>query len=97
LFVFEHVTTKEVVKLVINGIDDLSGYPARYNDFLIPASTFATATQGQWNYFIYEQDNGSNLDADGLSEVEVGKMILKETTFSYNGYDKKTTYSGYGG
>ena len=87
LFLFDNVTTREVVLLVIYSASDVSGYAERYNEFIIDTSTiFEGATPGQWNYFIYEQTSDSNTDETGLTLVEMGKMELKNitNTFSWN-------------
>lgn len=98
LFVFEHVTTKDQVKTILFSGDDLSSYPDRFNEFEIPTSVlFADESPGQFNYFIYEQVSAVNLDPAGLTEVEMGKMVLKTTAFNYTGYEATTSYKGYNG
>lgn len=98
LFVFENVTTKELVKFVKNSTTDISLYPGRYNDFVINTSSyFGQSTTGQWKYTIYEQTSSSNTNTTDLNEVENGKMILTTDLFNYEGYEATTAYKGYGG
>lgn len=98
LFVFENVATKEQIKVIFDNADNQSPF-SRYDEFLINTSTiFATATAGQWNYRVYEQESSTNEDTTGLNEVECGKMELKKTNnFSYGGYENKASYTGYAG
>jgi ferredoxin-like protein FixX len=99
LFVFTHVTTKEIVKFVKSYANDASEYQSRYNQFEIDATDlFANATKGQWQYQIYEQDNDENIDVAWLNVLECGKMKLIGTTANvFAGYDTTTTYKGYNG
>jgi hypothetical protein len=97
LFVFEHFTTKEIVRFVAG--PDQSLYPARFNAFAInTASLFANASVGQWSYKVYEQASAVNTDEAGLNEVENGRMRLdKSGNFSYQQYEPSTNYKAYGG
>lgn len=98
LFVFESVTTKEQINWIVNSTDDQSPFQGRYNEFLINTSVvFADYQDGQYNYFVYEQSSSTNTDTTGLSEVENGKLVLKTTAFTRNGYEPTTTYKGYRG
>jgi hypothetical protein len=100
LFVFTHVTTKDVVNFVKAEIDDESDYPARYNQFTIDASTvFANQQSGEWHYKVYEQSSSTNLDPElsgGL--LEEGKLLLdRSAEFAYTQYDQQTSYKTYNG
>lgn len=95
LFVFTNVSTKEVVKVIVNSADDISSNSSRVNTFEIDVTLFANATAGQWNYEVYEQTSSTNLDTNGLNILEVGKMILKESSeiVSYStGYSPQTKF-----
>lgn len=99
LFVFDSVVIGRTYKFIKSVNDDESIYPNRYNEFIIDASViFANAPLGQYQYKVYQQDNGTNEDIAGLPIVEQGKAILKETeTPVYSGLDVETQYKGYGG
>lgn len=100
LFVFTHVTTKDVVAFVELFIDDESAFPDRYNQFTInPLVLFAGYQPGEWHYKIYEQADASNLDPELSGAVlEYGKMYLdRATDFAYDMYDTATTYKTYNG
>jgi hypothetical protein len=73
LFVFTHVTTKQVVAFVKLNNQDLSAYPNRYNEFnLNPLAIFSTP--GEWHYRVYEQASSSNIDpALSGAVIERGK------------------------
>lgn len=100
LFVFTHVTTKDVVAFVKTEADDESEYPQRYNQFTINASTvFASKQIGEWHYKVYEQEDPDNLDPDDATGLlEEGKLLLdRATAFEYDNYDTTTTYKVYNG
>lgn len=99
LFVFEHITTKDIVAFVAG--EDQSLFPCRYNEFDINTSNlFADMPPGQWNYTAYEQHSPVNTDpALALQPaLEYGKMILyKEAEFAYDMYNEPVTYQAYNG
>lgn len=100
LFVFTHVTTKDVVAFVKGVADDESDYPQRYNQFTIDASVvFAAKQVGEWHYKVYEQDDADNLDPDNAAGLlEEGKLLLdRATDFEYDMYNQSTTYKTYNG
>lgn len=99
LFVFENVATKEKVKFIKSSADDLSGSPARYNEYTINTSTlFDEYNDGEWNYKVYEQASSTNTDEEGLTDVERGKMTLNKATEStYTMYDEAVSYKAYNG
>lgn len=98
LFVFTHVTTKEVVSFVVG--EDESEYPERYNQFDINTEAlFEESTYGEWHYEVYEQNSDTNTDTSlttGL--VEIGKMrLFSEDEFEYTKYNEAVTYKSYNG
>jgi hypothetical protein len=98
LFVFTHVTTKEVVAFVKLHSDDLSAFPDRYNKFnLNPSLLFVTP--GEWHYRVYEQASSSNIDpALSGAVIERGKLILdKAVPFAFTDYDSATNFKTYNG
>jgi len=54
--------------------DDSSPYPDRYNQFILPTSTFSGLTDGTYTFIIF--DSGGNVTERGLLKV----IDLKETT-----------------
>lgn len=100
LFVFTHVTTKDVVKFIKAEIDDESDYPQRYNQFTINAATvFDDQQPGEWHYKVYEQESAVNLDP-ALSGIilEDGKLLLDRVAeFEYTQYEGTTSYKTYNG
>lgn len=98
LFVFEHTTTKEIVKFVHLYSEDLSEYKERANIFLIDAyNNFLHSQVGQWTYEVYEQQDQTLTIAD-KNLVECGKMLLTNTsTLTKQGYEPTTTIKGYAG
>jgi len=99
LFVFTHVTTKQVLTKIFSSQDDESDYPARFNQFAInTAEVFAGASRGEWQYIVYEQDNSSNTSVAGLNVLEYGKLRLNASVqFNYTQYNTATTYKTYNG
>jgi hypothetical protein len=100
LFVFTHVTTKDVVAFVKSVADDESGFQSRYNKFTIdPSDVFEDKPVGQWHYKVYEQEDLENTDVTlAGDEIECGKlMLLVATEFEYDKYNSATTYKSYNG
>lgn len=100
LFVFTHVTTKEVVAFVKSEADDESDYPQRYNQFTINAAVvFADKQPGEWHYVIHEQASAVNVDPDAAGAIlEYGKLYLdRATEFAYTQYETATSYKTYNG
>jgi hypothetical protein len=97
LFVFTHVTTKQVVAFVKLNTDDLSAYPTRYNSFNINPSSLFT-TPGEWHYRVYEQLSNSNIDpALSGAVIERGKMILDHAELNFSKYEAGTNFKVYNG
>ena len=100
LFVFTHVTTKDVVAFVKSEADDESDYPQRYNQFTVDASTvFNGKPTGEWHYKVYEQGSADNLNPDDTNGLlEEGKLLLDRVTeFAYTQYEGTTSYKTYNG
>lgn len=98
LFVFQHVTTKQIINFIIPMSDDLSTHHWRYNEFLIAASHFNGAPVGKYQYHIYEQESDTNTDTTGLTLVETGKMDLNNAAaFEFTQYSTATNFTQYGG
>lgn len=98
LFVFEHITTKNIVAFVAGADESL--YQYRYNQFDIDTATlFADQPPGQWNYTAYEQESAINIDPEiTVSVLEYGKMILyKASEFEFEQYNEPVTYQAYNG
>lgn len=96
LFVFTHRVTQEVIKFVITNESSTTRYDVYelvVNDYL------ENSESGFYTYQIYEQDNDTNLNIDGLHLVESGYMYLNdETTFEPIKYSEQSnefiTYNG---
>lgn len=99
LFVFTHISLKTVITKIVNSTDDVSDYPDRCNIFQFNTiSLFANAAPGQWFYEVYEQESSTNTDPTGLTLLECGKVIIKESiTITRQGYEPTTTSKGYAG
>lgn len=100
LFVFTHVTTKDVVAFVKSVADDESGFQSRYNKFTIdPSTVFEDKLPGEWHYKVYEQEDAENTDVTlAGDEIECGKlMLLPVNEFEFSKYDSPTTYKVYNG
>jgi hypothetical protein len=99
LFVFKSTTPEFIINYIVDSADDASNFKNRFNSFTFDTSTiFANADVGQYQYYVYEQDNNINIDTTGLNLVECGKMVLKQTAADiFTGYQPTTTYKGYNG
>lgn len=100
LFVFTHVTTKEVVAFLKFSDDDESNHPERFNQYTVdPSVLFAGMPPGGWHYRVYEQASASNLDPAASGAVlEFGEMILdREAEFAFEQYDSLTSFKTYNG
>lgn len=100
LFVFEHVTTKQVFKFVLNSANDLSAYPDRFNQFQINVPTLMpSAPEGDYRYSVYEQSSSSNTDVALTGALlEVGQMkmdVLPDRT--YTKYNQSQSFKVYNG
>ena len=90
LWICKSRNTNETISFVILGSSDISTSKKRYNKFNLATSDyFASSTNGEWTYMIYEQTSTSNLNpslATGL--VEKGQFSLNDSSeFSFNTYN----------
>lgn len=95
LFYFKHRSTNEVVAFVRLGASNLSIYRYRYDLFQFTVNThFLNSTEGEYEYFIYEQTSTTNIDpALATNLVESGIMNLNpSTTFSFTKYQTSNTF-----
>lgn len=99
LFVFENVTTRDLVNKIFAFTEDESVYQTRYNQFPVIVSTlFAGQHTGHWTYKVYEQASGVNTNPAGLTEVENGILQLKPATeFKFKESSGATTFKEYAG
>ena len=81
-------------------LEDISIYGQRYNEFeLIEGETVEFENLGFYHYYIYEQDNNTNLDytlAGGLVELGKLKVVGATTnpTQSFNATDEYKSFNG---
>lgn len=90
LWICKSRNTNETISFVILGSSDISTSKTRYNKFNLATSDyFASSTNGEWSYIIYEQASTSNLNptlATGI--VEKGQFTLNDSSqFSFNTYN----------
>lgn len=91
LFKFQSDNTENVKYCIAT---DSSGYPERFNKFVIteqtsPDNTNAQVemtTEGQWRYYVYANSSSSNLDPTGLTELESGIVKVTGTTTPVTSY-----------
>jgi hypothetical protein len=99
LFIFEHITTKNIVALVMGADESL--FPERFNQFEINTMVqFADQPPGKWNYTAYEQASPANKDPLLAVQpaLEYGQMNLYKTEdFDYDKYNEPVTYKSYNG
>lgn len=78
LFEFTSDQTNEVKYIIPT---DISVNKIRYNEFEIIEPTNISLTVGTYKYRIFEQNNNSNYDTNGLNEVENGRVdVIGSTT-----------------
>lgn len=93
LFVFEQRSTNTEVKFVLTNAKDLSSYKDRYNKFLLNVNQyFLSKLNGQYTYSVYQQTSATNTTTTGLTLLESGIMMLKETEEVYTEYTTTDTY-----
>ena len=90
LWVCKSRNTNETISFIIIGSADISTFPIRYNKFnIVTSNYFASSTNGEWTYVIYEQTSSTNLNpalATGI--VEKGQFTLNDNSqFSFNAYN----------
>jgi hypothetical protein len=96
LFSFKHQVLMSTVNFISS---DVSGFPTRYNKFLITETTGVTnltsgivslPETGFYEYAIYQQTSSSNLNvanAEGL--LEIGMVKVESTLPVVNAYDNQ--------
>ena len=98
LFVFENVTTRDIVTKIFSFSEDESDYPERFNSFPLSSTVFQDENTGDWRYKVYEQSSSTNTDPTGLTEVERGIMkLIPATDFSFTEYTGTTSFKQYEG
>jgi hypothetical protein len=102
LFKFQSDNTEEVEYCVAT---DSSAYPERFNKFVLTEQTspdnlaaqIELPTEGQWRYFVFANSSASNLDPDGLTELESGIVKVTGTSTPVTSYSGgNSTYVVYG-
>jgi hypothetical protein len=102
LFKFQSDNTEEVEYCVAT---DSSAYPERFNKFVLTEQTspdnlaaqIELPTDGQWRYFVFANSSASNLDPDGLTELESGILKVTGTSTPVTSYSGgNSTYVVYG-
>ena len=91
LFKFQSDNTEAVEYCIAT---DSSGYPERFNKFVITEQTspdnlnaeVEMTTEGQWRYYVYANSSSSNLDPTGLLELESGIVKVTGTTTPVTSY-----------
>ena len=91
LFKFQSDNTEAVEYCIAT---DSSGYPERFNKFVITEQTspdnlnaqVEMTTEGQWRYYVYANSSSSNLDPTGLTELESGIVKVTGTTTPVTSY-----------
>lgn len=93
LFVFEQRSTNTEVKFVLTNAKDLSLYKDRYNKFLLNVNQyFLSKLNGQYTYSVYQQTSATNTTTTGLTLLESGVMMLKDSEELYTEYSTTDTY-----
>lgn len=88
VFNFRHITLKTVISKTYTSDEDVSDYPNRFNEFLMPEDFFNEAREGQYTYEVIEQETDTIL--------EVGKMLLQPATLTNkNGYSTQAQRAGF--
>ena len=97
LFTFKHQVLMSSVNFIAS---DVSGFPTRYNKFLITETTGSVnltsgvvsfPETGFYEYAIYEQTSSSNLNlANVTGLLEIGMVKVESTLPIYNEYDNQS-------
>jgi len=91
--VFEQRSTNTEVKFVLTNAKDLSSHKDRYNKFLLNVNQyFLSKLNGQYTYSVYQQTSATNTTTTGLTLLESGIMMLKESEDVYTEYSTTDTY-----
>ena len=96
LFTFKHQVLMSSVNFIAS---DVSGFPTRYNKFLITETTgsvnltsgvVSLPETGFYEYAIYEQTSSSNLNVANVTGLlEIGMVKVESTLPIYNEYDNQ--------
>jgi len=97
LFSFKHQVLMSSVNFIAS---DVSGFPTRYNKFLITETTgtvnltsgvVSLPETGFYEYAIYEQTSSSNLDISNTTGLlEIGMVKVESNLPIYNEYDNQS-------
>lgn len=97
LFSFKHQVLMSSVNFIAS---DISGFPTRYNKFLITETTgtvnltsgvVSLPETGFYEYTIYEQTSSSNLNVANVTGIlEIGMVKVESTLPIYNEYDNQS-------
>jgi hypothetical protein len=97
LFTFKHQVLMSSVNFIAS---DVSGFPTRYNKFLITETTgsvnltsgvVSLPETGFYEYAIYEQTSSSNLNVANVTGLlEIGMVKVESTLPIYNEYDNQS-------
>jgi len=84
--------------------EDTSAHPERYNKFELTDTASPTAAdgeveleEGEYRYVVYANTNGTNVDPDGLIELESGMCTVTGAIVSTSSYNPTETISAYEG
>lgn len=97
LFSFKHQVLMSSVNFIAS---DVSGFPTRYNKFLITETTgtvnltsgvVSLPETGFYEYAIYEQTSSSNLDvSNAIGLLEIGMVKVESNLPIYREYDNQS-------
>lgn len=97
LFSFKHQVLMSSVNFIAS---DVSGFPTRYNKFLITETTgtvnltsgvVSLPETGFYEYAIYEQTSSSNLDISNVTGLlEIGMVKVESNLPIYREYDNQS-------
>ena len=97
LFSFKHQVLMSSVNFIAS---DVSGFPTRYNKFLITETTgtvnltsgvVSLPETGFYEYAIYEQTSSSNLDiSNTIGLLEIGMVKVESNLPIYREYDNQS-------
>ena len=97
LFSFKHQVLMSSVNFIAS---DVSGFPTRFNKFLITETTgsvnltsgvVSLPETGFYEYAIYEQTSSSNLNLANITGLlEIGMVKVESTLPIYNEYDNQS-------
>ena len=97
LFSFKHQVLMSSVNFIAS---DVSGFPTRYNKFLITETTgtvnltsgvVSLPETGFYEYAIYEQTSSSNLDINNTTSIlEIGMVKVNSDKPIYTEYDNQS-------